>query len=197
MRRQAIQISVMRVDWARWRGLGVTGRVSPRFAHLLRQAQEMMPVTPQGLPTFDAVRSAAAEERRGLLDVLVRDKVARVLGTSADQLDVEKPLLNLGIDSLMAVELRNWVEQELRVSLPIMELMRSPSLAGLTDLLLEQLAAPEGTAITAGRNGHATTSDGAKPEELLAHIEELPGEEVDAMLNALLAERDRDRSTSR
>lgn len=197
MRRQAIQISVMRVDWARWRGLGVTGRVSPRFVHLLRQAQESMPTTTQGLPTFDAVRAAAPEERRGLLDVLVRDKVARVLGTSADQLDVEKPLLNLGIDSLMAVELRNWVEQELRVSLPIMELMRSPSLARLTDLLLEQLAAPEETAITAGRNGHATTSDGAKAAELLAHIEELPGEEVDAMLNALLAERDRDRSTSR
>ena len=197
MRRQAIQVSVMRVDWARWRGLGVTGRVSPRFAQLLRQAKESMPSTPQGLPTFDAVRSAAPEERRGLLDVLVRDKVARVLGNSADQLDVEKPLLNLGIDSLMAVELRNWVEQELRVSLPIMELMRSPSLARLTDLLLEQLAAPEGTAITAGRNGHATTPAGAKPEELLAHIEELPGEEVEAMLNALLAERDRDRSTSR
>ena len=197
MRRQAIQISVMRVDWARWRGLGVTGRISPRFAQLLRQAQETMPSTPQGLPTFDAVRAAAPEERRGLLDVLVRDKVARVLGTSADQLDVEKPLLNLGIDSLMAVELRNWLEQELRVSLPIMELMRSPSLARLTDLLVEQLAAPEGTAISEGRNGHATTSAGAKSEELLAHLEELPGEEVDAMLNALLAERDRDRSTSR
>jgi NADPH:quinone reductase-like Zn-dependent oxidoreductase/aryl carrier-like protein len=197
MRRQAIQISVIRMDWARSRGLGVTGRVSPRFAHLQRQAQATMPSTPQGLPTFDAMRSGAPEERRGLLDALVRGKVARVLGTSADQLDVEKPLLNLGIDSLMAVELRNWVEQELRVSLPIMELMRSPSLAHLTDVLLEQLAAPEGTAITEGRKGHATPSAGAKPEELLAHIEELPGEEVDALLNILLAERDPDRSTSR
>ena len=38
MQRQHVQVSVMRVEWSRWRGLGVTGRVSPRFAHLCGQA---------------------------------------------------------------------------------------------------------------------------------------------------------------
>src|SRR6185437_9568233 len=38
MQRRHVQISVMRVDWSRWRGLGVAGRVSPRFAHLCSQA---------------------------------------------------------------------------------------------------------------------------------------------------------------
>src|SRR5262249_10222306 len=31
IRRGNVQVSVMRVDWSRWRGLSVTGRVSPRF----------------------------------------------------------------------------------------------------------------------------------------------------------------------
>jgi polyketide synthase 12/epothilone polyketide synthase D len=206
MRRQAIQISVMRVNWASWRGLGVTGRVSPRFAHLLRQSEAATASTPQSLPTCDAIRAAAPEARLALLDTLIRDKVARVLGTSIDQLDRDKPLLNLGIDSLMAVELRNWVEQELHVSVPIMELMRSPSLARLTDELLVQLNHPEGSeaaepvssgqAAHTSKNGHSTKSLADKPEELLARIEELPGEEVDALLGALLAEQNRDRSTS-
>ncbi|HWG44788.1 MAG TPA: type I polyketide synthase [Gemmataceae bacterium] len=194
MRRHAIQLSVMRVDWTRWRGLGVMGRVSPRFTRLLREAGSGTPVppqTPEGeVPSLAAVRSAAPEARRGLMDTLLRDKVARVLGTSPDRLDNEKPLLNLGIDSLMAVELRNWIEQELRVNLPIMELMRSPSLSRLTDLLLDQLAA-DGEA--PDRRQPAAGSD---PDELLAKIDELPGEEVDALLTALFAERQAERSTT-
>jgi aryl carrier-like protein len=195
MQRQAIQISVMRVDWARWRGLGVTGRVSPRFAHLLRESTGETPVPTRPhegeLPTLDAVRSAAPEVRRGLLDTVLRDKVARVLGASPDRLDSEKPLLNLGIDSLMAVELRNWIEQELRVNLPIVELMRSPSLARLTDLLLDQLAACDSA--PSRERPLAEPS----PDELLAKIDELPGEEVDALLTALLAERQAERSITR
>ena len=30
------QLSVLRIDWTLWRGLGITSRVSPRFSHLLR-----------------------------------------------------------------------------------------------------------------------------------------------------------------
>ena len=142
LQRRAIQVSVMRVEWSRWRGLGVTGRVSPRFAHLCRRAEAANGrATPGTLPGRDTLRAAAPEERRSGLDALLRDKVARVLGTSPEQLDDQRPLLQLGIDSLMAVELRNWIEGELQVNLPVVELMRSPSLAGLVELLSEQLAA--------------------------------------------------------
>lgn len=138
MQRQSIQISVMRVDWSRWRGLGVTDRVSPRFAHLL-VSKAAGSDQPGNLPTAEAVRQAAASERPGLLDALLRDKVARILGATPAKLDGDKTLLNLGVDSLMAVELRNWIENELQVNLPIVELMRSPSLSHLAGLLLDAL----------------------------------------------------------
>jgi acyl transferase domain-containing protein/aryl carrier-like protein len=180
MQRQAIQVSVMRVDWARWRGLGATGRVSPRFAQLLQS-------------DLSGGRTPPEATHRGLtppaqIDTLIRDKVARVLGTTPDRLDADKPLLNLGIDSLMAVELRNWIEQEWRVHLPIMELMRSPSLAGLTQLLLEKLANTGD--ITAPARPPAEPHEA---EDLLAKIEDLPDEDVDALLTALLDEKSRDR----
>jgi acyl transferase domain-containing protein/NAD(P)-dependent dehydrogenase (short-subunit alcohol dehydrogenase family)/aryl carrier-like protein len=171
MLRQSIQISVMRMDWSRWRGMGVTGRVSPRFAHLFPQLQA---VAGKGkgvdAPALETVLAAAPGERRGLLDTLLRDKVARVLGTSPDKLDVEKRLLHLGLDSLMAVELRNWIEGELRVRFPIVELMRSPSLSGLTEILLGQLTPP--------------TSDSVLSTEYSALTEE----QTDALLTTLLIE---------
>jgi NAD(P)-dependent dehydrogenase (short-subunit alcohol dehydrogenase family)/acyl carrier protein len=194
LQRQAIQISVMKVDWSRWRGLGVTGRVSPRFAHLLRRHEAAGQTSAAGLPTIDAVRAAAPEARHGLLDTLLRDKLARVLGAAPDRIDPDKPLLNLGLDSLMAIELRNWIEQELHVNLPIMQLMRSSSLAGLTDHLLELLVGLEGEGQPAvGREASLAHED---PERLLEKIEELAGEDVDALLTTLFAEKQQDRSAT-
>jgi acyl carrier protein/NAD(P)-dependent dehydrogenase (short-subunit alcohol dehydrogenase family) len=185
LQRRAIQVGVMRVDWSRWRGLGVSGRVSPRFAHLLQLVEAA---------TVPEQRSDPHLHGRGSdLGSLLRDKVARVLGTSPDRLDVDKPLLNLGLDSLMAVELRNWIEQELRINVPIMELMRSSSLARLTDQLLEQCA--NGSSNGLARDELKLPTEPAPTEDLLAKVAEMSDEDVDAMLMSLL-NKSGDRSTT-
>ncbi len=179
LQRQAIQVGVMRVDWSRWRGLCMTGRVSPRFAHLLRQEKDL-----------NGFADATAQPQAASLEILIRDKVARVLGTSSERLDVDKPLLNLGIDSLMAVELRNWIEQELRVNVPIMEVMRSPSLSHLTDLLRELTANTGNTTLPA-----LPTTPPQGTEDLLTKIEDMSDEDIDALLTALLDEQSRNKRT--
>ncbi len=190
LQRRAIQISVMRVDWSRWRGLGVSGRVSPRFAHLLQS------VGPATVPEQSS--HPLLHDRGSNLGALLRDKVARVLGASPDRLDVNKPLLNLGIDSLMAVELRNWIEQELRINMPIMELMRSSSLARLTDQLLEQSANGSANGLVRDEPNLPTELVPAEPipnDDLMAKIAEMSDEDVDAMLMSLL-NKSGDRSTT-
>src|SRR5262249_44332107 len=82
LQRRAVRVGVMRGAWARGRGRGVSGRVPPRFAHLCQQADPAGPAAADGLSASAAVRAAAPEQRRGLLDSLLRDKLARVLGTS-------------------------------------------------------------------------------------------------------------------
>jgi acyl transferase domain-containing protein/aryl carrier-like protein len=205
MQRQHVQVSVMRVEWSRWCGLGVTGRVSPRFAHLCGHAELGRSRAVNGsLPGRDTILAADPEGRPGLVGALLRDKVARVLGTSPDRLDGDTPLLRLGIDSLMAVELRNWLEGELQVDLPIVELMRSPSMSGLADILAERLGTGgkvrssevghNGTAKGPanghnGVNGHVRLPVEAAPTALLARIDDLSGDQVDALLAALLDEK--------
>jgi thioester reductase-like protein len=141
LRQEALQIGVMGIDWTRWRGLGLAGKVSPRFAHLCKEVEaDKDGARGAGLPSRKAIQAAPPGKRLEMVQTLLREKVARVLGSSASKLDMDKPLINLGLDSLMAVELRNWMEGELQVNVPIVELMRSPSLARLSELLLEQLS---------------------------------------------------------
>jgi hypothetical protein len=99
----------------------------------------------------------------------------------------------------MAVELRNWIEGELRVNVPVVELMRSPSLSRLAGLLAERFStgdepgpAPHGP-VHAG-DAHAQAAERpamlasleATPEALLERLGEMSGEQVDALLDTLL-----------
>lgn len=46
-----------------------------------------------------------------------------VLGTSEDRLDAHKPMHSYGIDSLSAIDIRNWVGQVFNVDLPVFEIL--------------------------------------------------------------------------
>ncbi|MFM8892100.1 MAG: amino acid adenylation domain-containing protein, partial [Planctomycetia bacterium] len=161
------QVSVLRMDWTRWRGLGITDHVSTKFAHLLRDgdgAQGPAEVSPE------TIRSASAAERPGLVEAVVRGKVAGLLGIPAAELDADRPLLALGLDSLMAVELRNWVENQLGIGLPISSLMRSGGVAALTASICAALDTTRSTAA----DGPTDTEAGATASKRTAAEEAFP-----------------------
>jgi NAD(P)-dependent dehydrogenase (short-subunit alcohol dehydrogenase family)/acyl carrier protein len=81
---------------------------------------------------------AAGGAREEVVHTFVRGEVARVLGhkDGADEkgaggVDPETPLLHLGLDSLMAVQLRNTLCQSLGIELPLSELLSGASAAEL------------------------------------------------------------------
>ncbi len=209
----AMQVGVMNVDWPKFRTPGVAGSLSPRFGGLVG-AGETVAASADGVSVRQTILAADEDQRREVLLTLLRDKVSRVLGTPAAKLDDQKPLTELGLDSLMAVEIRNWVEGELRVTLPIVELMSGPSLSRLADVLLAQLnkgdapanSKPATTttlaAPSANGNGHAHRNGHANGNGKHAHkngaesaatVDELSDAEVDAMLDSVLAEKEKAR----
>ncbi|WP_158222601.1 type I polyketide synthase [Rhodopirellula sp. MGV] len=124
--------SVLRMDWSKWRGLGLTGDVSPRFAHLL-QGRSDHSIHTTRLATAEEIRDTDAGERRNLIAAIIGQKAATLLGIDADELPWDRPLLSLGLDSLMAVEMRNWIESRLQIEMPIADLMRAEGLNELTN----------------------------------------------------------------
>jgi acyl carrier protein len=78
-------------------------------------------------------------EQRQQVQRYLRTLVARTLATTPEQLNDAQPLITLGIDSLMAVELRNQIQQTTGVTVPITTLLDGASLAVLAVYLGEQL----------------------------------------------------------
>jgi acyl carrier protein len=58
------------------------------------------------------------------------------------EMDTDKPLMAYGLDSLAAVELRNWVRMELEVELSTVDILNASSLAALCKKLVSRLAQP-------------------------------------------------------
>ena len=152
LRNEAVQVGVVRMDWDCWRDLGGTTVGSPRFMALVKEASKKSDGgNGESLAIRKTLLAAPAERRKEMLLEFLKDKVARVLGSSPEKVDLTKPLTEVGLDSLMAVELRNWVEGELRGELfPSRSCSRVLRSTGLADVLLEQL-------IKSGRRSDSTT----------------------------------------
>ncbi|HYO14551.1 MAG TPA: amino acid adenylation domain-containing protein, partial [Thermoanaerobaculia bacterium] len=91
---------------------------------------------------LDALRALAAEERAPALLAHLRRQAARALRAPASLLEPEQPLSALGLDSAAAVELRNDVESDFGVALPLAELIEGMSLADVAGRVLSRLENP-------------------------------------------------------
>jgi acyl carrier protein len=206
LRQGATQAGVLRVNWPRFSLPGMNGRVPARFDGLRARAADVDQQSEASAGLERIMREPTPEGRcKALLEVL-REQVSRVLGTIPARIEIDKPLTSLGMDSLMAVELRNWVEKELRLSVPIMEMMQASSLSGLADVLLTRLGGAPGEPITpptepAGsapsKNGTPRHEDqpaagpgGEEPLGLLETLPELSREQIDSLLAARLAKKE-------
>jgi polyketide synthase 12/myxalamid-type polyketide synthase MxaB len=172
-----VQVGVMPVQWPRFlRSIGATGR--PFFAELV----EARPAAkPAGEPVAredlrQRLEEAPPNQRHKLVLAHVREQALKVLGLgSAHALDPRQPLNELGLDSLMAVELRNLLGTGTQRTLPATLVFDHPSIADLADYLgrevfgLEPAGRPEPV-----RPGGAGVLDS---------IEQLSEEEVDRLLD--------------
>ncbi|HUG34077.1 MAG TPA: amino acid adenylation domain-containing protein [Anaerolineales bacterium] len=82
--------------------------------------------------------------RQKAIEEFIQKQAALVLGMDVSRLNIQHPLDTLGLDSLMAMELKNRLESKLGVQLPVSSLLQGPTISGLVTQLLEHVDDPGG-----------------------------------------------------
>jgi malonyl CoA-acyl carrier protein transacylase len=172
------QIGAGFFDWNQFvRRFTETG-IPRRFSPLLGKTAAIQPKKDDEPSLLDRLRAAPESSRAGILRSLVQALAVRVLGFSADRtIDVDRPLGEMGLDSLMAVEFRNSLAAALGQNLPSTLLFDCPSVDRVSAYILRMLF-----------NAKSQPDTGAAPANpkpsALDTIEELSDEEVDLMLDS-------------
>ena len=151
LQQRAPQIGVVPIHWAKFLTSGL--HTTLFYADFVAAAAKQVPTaTPIEQPSGVNLRSQLAAaghqaERDQLLQNYLRTAVARVLALrNPEQIDPREGLLDLGLDSLMAVELRNQIGRALETRLPSTLIFDYPTIAALQQYLLDALFSAEETA---------------------------------------------------
>ncbi|WP_415942021.1 type I polyketide synthase [Streptomyces sp. 067-1] len=96
-------------------------------------------------PAAQAPASGSATPSSELLDFL-KQEVAVVMGLRAERVNVSRPLNRLGMDSLMAVELRNRIERRYQVKLPMVQLLKDGTVTSVAQALAAELNSADASA---------------------------------------------------
>ncbi|MEM9155414.1 MAG: type I polyketide synthase, partial [Cyanobacteria bacterium P01_F01_bin.33] len=176
------QIGVLPVDWGKF--LAQFPR-STELPFLARFATEGTQVPQQKSAFLEQLETARDGDRLKLVVAHVREHIARVLGlASAEGIGPRDRLFDLGLDSLMAVELKNRMESSLGCSLRPTLMFDYPTVEALANYLVtEVLPQPDKTKVEAD-----VSESPASVAPAVEHVEPDGLMAADDDLDALLAE---------
>ncbi|GLV53584.1 polyketide synthase [Dictyobacter sp. S3.2.2.5] len=138
-----VQVGAMPFDVVQWQQFYPSVGSSAMFASLLADREDPIEITESAHTQKDlAVRvlqSQSVDEREQLVQNYLCEHIARILRIPIVRLDSQRQIHSLGIDSLMAVELKNQIEADTEISVPVVLLLQGITIHELAGYLLTEL----------------------------------------------------------
>ncbi len=134
------QVGAMSFNLPKWSQFYPNLTRSSLFAHLSEESAAKEEDGTRSCLTGEMLASLDGELRLQKLTQYLSDQVARVLGHSSLKLDAHQQLNRLGIDSLMAVELKNRIRSDLNVALAVTTFLQGITFEQLITQIMEQTA---------------------------------------------------------
>lgn len=141
-----LQVGIIDMDWAQWGQMQQSLAISPRF-HDLAASQAIGQLDDEVTHLLSVLGQLDETNRLIVMEKMVAKQVARVLRIPHAKLDIQQPLLDMGMDSLTGFELLTVIKSVFGVEISPMELMRGISVMQLVRNLYGKLNFPESNSI--------------------------------------------------
>ncbi|MEY4298984.1 MAG: hypothetical protein RIR25_220, partial [Verrucomicrobiota bacterium] len=175
------QMSALRVDWAKWRQSFRGLQENPLLERIFASGVEVEETPGKTSDWRVRIEAAAPADREAVVVQALQDIVGSVLRVKPESLRPDQPLTDLGLDSLMGVEIENLIESSVGVALPPASLMRARTIGQIASLLSGHLGATAAA-------GPSVQSSAAPAEENISvselDLEALSGEDINRLLGA-------------
>jgi len=123
---------------------------SPQFSHLLKWDENYVDSVSSenksgslSTPLLQSYSVASAEEKPSLIKKYLQDKIGSMFGVVPDDVDTSKRIIDLGVDSLMAIEIKNFVDKDLKAEISVLDLTGGKSIDELTVKIASQSKATD------------------------------------------------------
>lgn len=154
----AAQVAVLHVDWGKL-ATATAGHVADgRYGLLAEQLEDAPTQTPTGRRTpspsglLDHLATLRDEQRPGFISDALQRAAADALGMATESVSTDVDLMELGMDSLMVIEVTRAIERDFQLLLYPKELYERPTIAALAAYLDAELSTAHKT------NGVAVTT---------------------------------------
>jgi acyl carrier protein len=173
----APQVMAIRVDWSKWRQFFRGMQENPLLERIFAAVEG--PETGGAINDMRLkIEAASPDELESLITLAVREAVASVLRVKPEVLRDDQPLTDLGLDSLMGVEIENSIEGSLGVALPPASLIRARTIGQIVALLGQQMGAKQSNGAPAPNALPMMTS--TSTDEV--NLDALSDEEIEGLL---------------
>ncbi|KAI1340369.1 hypothetical protein F5Y15DRAFT_423306 [Xylariaceae sp. FL0016] len=108
------------------------------FSHIVGNAEPGSSTQATEDPAVLFKKTKETDERIQIVIRALSVKLARAMSISPDDVEPSKPLSSYGVDSLMAVELRNYIGREFQASVAVFDIMGGVPIAAIGDLVVER-----------------------------------------------------------
>jgi len=152
LQQQVVQVGVMPVEWSKW--LQQFPK-QPAFYNNVVTSNTAIS-NEKTINFIDKLTATPTQERRELLVTHIRTQVSKIIGLQPQQIALDQNLMDLGLDSLMAIEFRNWLKSSLGYPLRSTLLFEHPTIAALVDYLFQEVLTLEGLEKTQNDSYHST-----------------------------------------
>ena len=130
-------VGVLELDWSALSRFLPSAR-APKFRELARQ-EDNTSGSDDSAELQRWLRELPNDELHAALADLLKEEVSEILRTAPEKIDINRSVYDMGMDSLMAVELITAVDQRFGINLPVMALSEGPTIAKLTERIILQL----------------------------------------------------------